>query len=77
MGVVQANGHYDMPGAQIAPPPERLLQPELFQLYFAAFLNFLLPLAAFLVLFLISQSVAAVLELDLGAESPAATKVVT
>ena len=77
MGVVQSHRHHDMSSTDVGPAGKRLLDPELLQLYLAALLYFLFPFAAFLVFFLIGQSVAAVLKLNLCAKRPALTKVVT
>ena len=76
MGVVQAYRHYDVSGADVGIAAERLLNPELLQLYFAAFLRFLFPFAAFLVLFFIGDAGATVLELYLRAHRPALAEVV-
>ena len=61
---------------QVGPGSKGLLQPELLQLYLAAFLGLLFPLAAFLVFFLVGDARAAVLKLSLRAKRPAFAKVV-
>ena len=54
-----------------------LLNPELFQLYLAAFLGLLFPLTAFLVFLLIGKSGTTVFELNLSSERPALSEVIT
>ena len=76
VGIVQTHRHHDVSGTDVCPTTERLLQPELFQLHLAAFLGLLFPLAAFLVFLLVGYAVAAVLELNLGAQRPALAEVV-
>ena len=76
VGVVQAYRHDDVADTQVGPLCKRLLKPELFQFYLAAFLYFLFPLATFLVFFLIGQAVAAVFKLNLRTKRPAPTEVV-
>ena len=77
VGIVQAHGHHNMSEAQVGSARESLLNPELLELHLAAFLHFLLPLSAFLVLFLVGQPVAAMLKLDFRAEFPALAEVVS
>ena len=76
VGVVQAYRHHDVSGADVGKAAKRLLNPELFQLYFAAFLRFLFPFAAFLVFLLVGDACAAVLEFNLRAHRPAFAEVV-
>ena len=66
-----------MSETQVGSTSEALLNPELLQLYLAAFLYLLFPFAAFLVFFLVGQPVAAVLKLYLCAEGPSLAEVIT
>ena len=77
VGVVQTHGHHDVAGADVGKAAERLLNPELLQFHFAAFLGLLFPFAAFLVFFLVGDACATVFELNLCAHSPATAEVVT
>ena len=77
MGIVQAHRHDDMSETQVGCTREGLLNPELLEFHLAAFLYFLFPFAAFLVFFLVGQSVAAMLKFYFRAEFPALAKVIT
>ena len=77
VGIRQSHRYDDMSEAQVQRVRERFLQPELLELYLAALLYFLFPLAAFLVFFLKGKAVTAVFELYLRSERPALTEVVS
>ena len=67
MGIVQTDRYDDVSCTDVCPFGERLLNPELLQLYLTAFLCLLFPFSAFLVLFLIGDAITTMLELNLGA----------
>ena len=76
VGIIQADGHYDVTNTDVSPFVERLLNPELFQFHFTAFLGFLFPFATFFVFLLVGNTVAAMLELNLCAEAPALAEII-
>ena len=76
VGIIQADGHYDVTNTDVSPFVERLLNPELFQFHFTAFLGFLFPFAAFFVFLLVGNTVAAMLELNLCAKAPALAEII-
>ena len=78
MGVIEtADGDHQMAGADVQGRGEALLNPELLQLHFAAFLDFSLPLAGLRELFFYGAACARVLELDLRLHAPALSEVVS
>ena len=77
IGVGQTYGHNDVAGTYVGETSERLLNPELLKLYFAATLLLLLKLYRLLCLIFYSRTGAAVLKLNLGAQRPALAKVIT
>ena len=76
MGIVQTDRYDDVSSTDVCPFGERLLDPELLQLNLSAFLRLLFPFSAFLVLFLVGDTITAMLELNLGTECPPFTEVV-
>ena len=76
VSVGQAHRHGDVAHTEVELTAELPFQPELFQGHFAAALQFLFPVAAFLILLLVAAARAAVFKLNLGVELPAAAEVV-
>lgn len=64
VGIGQADGDDDVSGTDVECVAERLLNPELFQLHFAAFLHFLFPFARLLEFLFVRAAAAAMLKLD-------------
>ena len=76
VGVVQAYRHHDVPYLNIKRARELLVDPELLQLYLAAFLLLAFPLGSLVGFVLDGAASAGVFKLHLHTEGPAATEVV-
>ena len=75
--VVKTYGHYEVSHADVCPFGERLLNPELLQLYLAAFLLLAFPLCSFIGFVFYGTAGTGVFELYLGTHCPALAEVVT
>ena len=76
IGIVKSHGDDDMSGSHVCPAGERLLDPELLELHFAAFLLFKLPLGSLVGLVFDGAACARMLKFHLRAHRPAAAEVV-
>jgi hypothetical protein len=76
VSVGQSERQHDVAEADVGPVGERLLNPELLQLYLAALLGLGFPFAAFLGLLLDGSAAAAVFKLYFHANAPALAEVV-